>query len=57
MIVGDCKGQSVQDAKENIRKKLIDAGDGFPYSEPDGLVVSRSGDECVSALLDQYFIT
>lgn len=47
----------MQDAKENIRKKLIDAGDGFPYSEPDGLVVSRSGDECVSALLDQYFIT
>ena len=56
MIVGECTGKSVQEAKELIRKKLIDAGDGFPYSEPDGLVISRSGDECVSALLDQWFL-
>jgi leucyl-tRNA synthetase len=57
MVIGECTGLPVEKAKEIIRKKLIDAGDGFSYSEPDGLVISRSGDECVSALLDQYFIT
>ncbi|KIW01134.1 leucine-tRNA ligase [Verruconis gallopava] len=56
MLVGECAGKPVQEAKEIIRKQLIDSGDGFPYSEPDGLVISRSGDECVSALLDQWFL-
>lgn len=57
MVVGECKGRTVQEAKEIIRQKLIDAKDGFKYSEPDGLVISRSGDECVAANLDQWFLT
>lgn len=56
MIYGDFKGKPVEEAKNAIRKQLIDAGDAFPYAEPDGKVVSRSGDECVVALLDQWYM-
>jgi leucyl-tRNA synthetase len=48
MIYGEYKGMSVQDAKPLVRKQLIDAGVAFPYAEPDGQVISRSGDECVA---------
>jgi leucyl-tRNA synthetase len=37
----------VQDAKTQVRAKLIESGDAFAYAEPDGQVISRSGDECV----------
>lgn len=43
MIHGEFKGQNVSDAKDLVRKQLIDQGFAFPYSEPDGKVVSRSG--------------
>lgn len=56
MIYGDFKGKKVEDAKNLVRKQLIDGGYAFPYAEPDGKVISRSGDDCVSALLDQWFM-
>lgn len=56
MIYGDFKGLSVQDAKPKVRQQLLDAGEAFNYAEPDGLVMSRSGDECTAALLDQWFL-
>lgn len=56
MIFGDFKGQKVEDAKNLVRKQLIDEGFAFPYAEPDGKVISRSGDDCVAALLDQWFM-
>jgi leucyl-tRNA synthetase len=55
MIYGDFKGESVQDAKPKVREQLIKAGLAFAYAEPDGQVISRSGDECVVALLDQWY--
>ncbi|KAK7544018.1 uncharacterized protein J3D65DRAFT_608230 [Phyllosticta citribraziliensis] len=55
MVIGEHSGKSVQEAKPLVRKQLIDAGLAFPYGEPDGQVVSRSGDECVAAYLDQWF--
>jgi leucyl-tRNA synthetase len=57
MIYGEFSGTSVQEAKPKVRQALIDAGLAFPYSEPDGLVISRSGDTCVAALLPQWFLT
>jgi len=36
---------------------LIDSGDACEYFEPEDVVVSRSGDECVVALCDQWFLT
>lgn len=56
MIYGEFKGKRVEDAKPLVRQKLIDADEAFNYAEPDGLVISRSGDECVAGHLDQWFM-
>lgn len=56
MLIGDQKGKPVQEAKPIVRQQLIDAGDAFNYAEPDGYVESRSGDECVAALMNQWFL-
>jgi leucyl-tRNA synthetase len=56
MCFGDFKGKKVEEAKTLVRQQLIDSGDAFAYAEPDGKVMSRSGDECVAALLDQWFM-
>ena len=56
MLVGECKGMKVCDAKPIIRTSLIDSGDALSYYEPESLVMSRSGDECVVALTDQWYL-
>ncbi|KAK4691132.1 hypothetical protein P7C71_g5805, partial [Lecanoromycetidae sp. Uapishka_2] len=56
MLIGDFKGQKVEDAKPQVKKQLIDSGEAFEYAEPNGHVVSRSGDECVTAYLGQWFL-
>ncbi|KZP30034.1 leucyl-tRNA synthetase [Athelia psychrophila] len=56
MIVGEFKGQSVQDAKPKVRADMIERGEGFAYAEPEGFVASRSGDECIVALMDQWYL-
>ncbi|EON64719.1 leucyl-tRNA synthetase [Coniosporium apollinis CBS 100218] len=56
MIYGDFKGKSVQEAKPLVREALLDSGDAFVFADIDGLVISRSGDECVAAHLDQWYL-
>ncbi|KAF8235841.1 leucyl-tRNA synthetase [Tricholoma matsutake] len=56
MLVGEFKGESVQDAKAKVRESMIRAGVAFAYAEPEGLVISRSADECVVALMDQWYL-
>ena len=56
MSVGEFKGQSVQEAKPRVRARMIEAGLAFAYAEPEGFVLSRSGDECVVALMDQWYL-
>lgn len=56
IIVGEYSGKSVQEAKPLIRKYLIEQGLAFAYCEPEGLVMSRSGDECVVTLAHQWYI-
>ena len=56
MLVGDFKGQSVETAKPKVKEALIKSGEAFEYAEPNGHVVSRSGDECVVAYLGQWFL-
>jgi leucyl-tRNA synthetase len=56
MLVGDYKGESVSDAKDKVRKALYESGDAFPFADPMGKVVSRSGDDCVVAYLGQWFL-
>ena len=57
MIYGEFAGKSVQEAKVLVRQSLLDSGDAIIYCEPDGLAISRSGDECVAAYLNQWFLT
>ncbi|KAF1332214.1 Leucine-trna ligase, partial [Globisporangium splendens] len=57
LLVGSQKGKKVCDAKPFARQELLDAGDAIPYWEPESLVMSRSGDECVVAHLDQWYLT
>lgn len=56
MLIGEFKGQSVQDAKQKVRDSMIGQGLAFAYAEPEGMVVSRSSDECVVALMDQWYL-
>ncbi|KAK5661310.1 hypothetical protein OQA88_11205 [Cercophora sp. LCS_1] len=56
MKVGDFKGEKVEVAKPKVREQLIKAGEAFAYSEPENKVVSRSGDECIVALMDQWYL-
>jgi leucyl-tRNA synthetase len=56
MAYGEFKGKPVEEAKNLVRRQLIAAGDAFAYAEPDGKVISRSGDDCVAGLLDQWYM-
>ena len=56
MLMGEFKGQPVEAAKPKVKEALIKSGDAFEYAEPNGQVVSRSGDECVVAYLGQWFL-
>ena len=56
MAVGDLKGMPVEEAKPLIRETLIQQQDAFPYWEPEKPVVSRTGNDCVVALVDQWYL-
>ncbi|OLQ04161.1 Leucine--tRNA ligase, cytoplasmic [Symbiodinium microadriaticum] len=56
MKVGPYAGQKVIDVKAKIKQDLIDEGAAVPYFEPEAKVVARSGDECVVALCDQWYL-
>lgn len=56
MAIGEFKGEKVEVAKPKVRQQLIDAKEGFAYSEPERKVVSRSGDVCCVALMDQWYL-
>ncbi|KAF4523284.1 hypothetical protein B566_EDAN009407 [Ephemera danica] len=56
MLVGDFKGQKVQDVKKALQKKLVDSKEAMIYMEPEKQIISRSGEECVVALCDQWYL-
>ncbi|KAJ9076614.1 cytosolic leucyl tRNA synthetase [Entomophthora muscae] len=56
MLVGEHTGKSVQEAKPLVKALLIEQKFGFSYCEPEKVVFSRSGDECVVALCDQWYL-
>lgn len=55
MIYGPHKGKKVEEAKGLCRADMLASKQGFVYNEPEGVVISRSGDECVVSLEDQWF--
>lgn len=56
MLVGPQAGELVSKAKTVIREALLASNDAFIYLEPEGRVISRSGDVCVVALADQWYL-
>ncbi|KAG7484638.1 hypothetical protein MATL_G00052040 [Megalops atlanticus] len=56
MLVDGYKGQKVQDVKKPIQKMMVEKGEALVYMEPEKQVMSRSGDECVVALCDQWYL-
>lgn len=56
MIYGEHKGMKVEDAKNKVKAEMIAAGEAFVYNEPESQVISRSGDECIVSLEDQWYI-
>lgn len=56
MQVGPYAGEKVCDAKPKIKKDMIAAGQACLYFEPEGKVMSRTGDECVVAATYQWYL-
>ena len=56
MIIGEHAGKTVQEAKPLIRSVLLAAGEAVTYQEPEKTVTSRSGEECVVSLCDQWYL-
>jgi len=56
MLVGEFAGEKVSDAKPKIRQQLINNGQAMSYAEPESVVMSRSGNECVVALTEQWYL-
>uniref|UniRef100_H2ZCU6 leucine--tRNA ligase n=1 Tax=Ciona savignyi TaxID=51511 RepID=H2ZCU6_CIOSA len=50
------EGQRVQDVKKTIQQQMVADGGAVIYMEPERKVMSRSGDECVVALCDQWYL-
>ncbi|KAJ3589814.1 hypothetical protein NHX12_010655 [Muraenolepis orangiensis] len=56
MLVEGYKGQRVQDVKKPIQKMMVEKGEAVIYMEPEKQIMSRSGDQCVVALCDQWYL-
>uniref|UniRef100_A0A7G3ARE6 leucine--tRNA ligase n=1 Tax=Lutzomyia longipalpis TaxID=7200 RepID=A0A7G3ARE6_LUTLO len=56
LLVGEFAGKKVQDVKKIVREKLIEAHQAEAYFEPEKTIISRSGDVCVVALCDQWYL-
>ena len=56
MLVGPYKGQTVADAKPLIKVDFLNSKDAIPYCEPERQVIARTGEECVVALVDQWYL-
>ncbi|KAL3880632.1 hypothetical protein ACJMK2_032856 [Sinanodonta woodiana] len=56
MKIGEFKGQKVQDIKKNVQKLMVEKNEAVIYMEPEKQVISRSADECVVALCDQWYL-
>ena len=56
MTTGPYTGMKVSEAKVKMAMELIEKQQACKYQEPQKEVISRSGEECVVALTDQWFL-
>lgn len=46
----------IETSRQKMLEKFVNENNAFIYYEPEDKVVSRSGDECVVAITDQWFL-
>ena len=56
MLVGGHKGERVEAAKPLVKAELVAAGDALLYFEPESPIVSRSGEDCIVAHTEQWYL-
>lgn len=56
LLVGEFAGKKVQDVKKDLRQLLTDKNEADLYFEPEKTIISRSGDVCVVALCNQWYL-
>ncbi|KAL7300784.1 hypothetical protein TKK_0006759 [Trichogramma kaykai] len=56
LLVGEYKNQKIRDIKKTIKDELIKNNEAEVYYEPEKKIMSRSGDECVVALCNQWYL-
>lgn len=56
LLIGPYKGKKIQDIKKLVQKEMIDSGEAVIYYEPEKTIISRSNDECVVALCNQWYL-
>ena len=56
MVVGPYKDKKVMDVKKVIGGELVESKFACIYQEPEKTIISRSNDECVVALCDQWYL-
>lgn len=56
LLVGDFAGKKVQDVKKDLKTYLVDRNEADTYYEPEKTIMSRSGDVCVVALCNQWYL-
>lgn len=56
LLVGEFAGKKVQDVKKDLKNKLVQQNEADTYYEPEKTIVSRSGDVCVVALCNQWYL-
>lgn len=57
LLVGEFAGKKVQDVKKDLKTFLVNRNEADVYYEPEKTIMSRSGDVCVVALCNQWYIT
>lgn len=57
LLVGDYAGKKVQDIKKDVKAYLVNRNEADTYYEPEKAIISRSGDQCVVALCNQWYLT
>ncbi|XP_022705875.1 leucine--tRNA ligase, cytoplasmic-like isoform X2 [Varroa jacobsoni] len=56
LLVGPYAGKRIQDVKKLIQNELLERKEAVFYMEPEKKIIARSGEECVVALCDQWYL-
>lgn len=56
MLLGVGAGHIVEKAKPIVKQHLLENNLAVPYYEPEGEIVSRTGDQCIVATCYQWFL-